>query len=120
MDDKHTMKVSDLEHNILKNITDIDVNAFGITHDGVRDFIEKYLKNLNQSYNRVDKTITEQPHAASCAEGYCQGDMTDFFASYKNLHGYIALVVSYDFLNVLINLFYLKNVYINFIILSIN
>lgn len=87
------MKV--LEHALLSNITDIDVNDFGITADGMKDFIEKYLKNINKSMiNNEDINPEEKPHIDYCEDGYCRGEMRDFFLDYKNIHGYIALVVS--------------------------
>ena len=91
------------DHGLLTNITDIDVNDFGITADGMKDFIKIYLNNLNKSI--IDKgvayedsfVVAQQPDDVDhCGNGYCQGEMRDFFLDYKNIHGYIALVVSFN------------------------
>lgn len=71
----------------LKNISITDLN---ITADYLNDFLKKLLqlsKPLNESGD-------EEDHESSACQYYCNGFVKDLFGSYKNVHGYISLVVS--------------------------
>lgn len=75
-----------------------------LTGDEINDFFNKATleeaKNINRTTTAIGRgtshpNSTGNDNAAVC-EYYCNGLIKDVFTSYRNMHGYISLAVSYS------------------------
>lgn len=89
-----TMNINMFHENATQflKLNNISINDLNITSENFNDFFKKLIQ-LSKSVNASGHDAHSNDHY-SCDE-YCNGFIKDIFGTYRGIHGYLSLLVSY-------------------------